>query len=39
MLADSCNVVYWDQKDQPNTSDSDGTANGNDLEEDNEAFR
>ena len=29
MLADLFDVVYWDEKVQPKTSDSDGTANGN----------
>ena len=39
ILADSCNLVYWDQEDRPNTIESDGTADGNALEEDNEAVR
>lgn len=39
MLADPCNLVYWDQEDQPKSTESDGTANGNALEEDNEAVR
>lgn len=39
MLANLSDVVYWDEKDQPNSSDSNGTDSGNGLEGDNEVSR